>query len=383
MLRKDSIKTINVLIPDGGDWETVKILRCLNRGPVKAHILSQSRAAFARFSRLCISCHCYKSDDENQRLQTLIKIVRDLAIDVVLPVTEKGTEFVVRNHSAVSEVTNLPLLPRYDKLNLAGEKWEFYCYIKKLDLPVASTVLISKLGKSSELDILKYPALLKPTKSSGGHGIIKMNSCADIDKWFDRWTASTNSKKYILQDYIPGIDYCLSVICKKGEILAYTLQKDLESVSGYFGPQRVMEFVQDEKILALGGRLMSAMEWEGIACIDFRIDERDNEPKLIEVNPRFGQAVLGSLLAGVNFPLIACLDAVGESCPTTEYRNIKYAHPQAYMKTLIRRVCGRNPCVPVHYKQSGLYFALGDPLPEMVDIFRKFKSRFGGKNAKT
>ena len=47
---------------------------------------------------------------------------------------------------------------------------------------------------------------------------------------------------------------------------------------------------------------MQALKWSGIVNIDFIYDENDKQAKILEVNPRYWQSLLGSLFAGVNFP---------------------------------------------------------------------------------
>jgi len=187
--------------------------------------------------------------------------------------------------------------------------------------------------------------------------------------------------KYILQSYIPGIDLCLQVFCKDGKIIAYTLQKSLLNKNNHYGPQKIMEFIKDGEVLDLGQRLVSAMHWDGIACIDLRIDTRDGTNKILEINPRFGQAVLGSLVAGVNFPFIACLDALNMEYHN-QYRTISYAHPIAAGKNLLTRFTGKGTGVRIRLIESGLRFACSDPLPETFDVlgrsakwFKQFVSR--------
>src|SRR2546428_697479 len=49
---------------------------------------------------------------------------------------------------------------------------------------------------------------------------------------------------------------------------------------------------------------MQALKWSGIVNIDFIYDENDKQAKILEVNPRYWQSLLGSLFAGVNFPYL-------------------------------------------------------------------------------
>jgi predicted ATP-grasp superfamily ATP-dependent carboligase len=368
------LRSISVLIPDGETWDAVKILRCLNSTPgIATHILSRTHLPLARFSRHCAGYHYHGGYNEEDWIHAIKSLVLKLHIGVVLPVTEKGVELMVRNRTVISEIAALPSLPGLESLKTVQDKWSLYCFAKKRGFPVVPSVLVSNNGEiipdPHVLDTFKYPAILKPTSLGGGQGIVKVNGRDDLCRaWEDK--RIIKGCKYMLQSYIPGVDLCLGVFCKGGEILAYTLQRSLSSPDNYFGPQRTMRFVNDEKILDIGKRFVSVLGWDGIAFIDVRIDERDQTAKIIEVNPRYGQAILGCLVAGINFPLIACLDAMHLGHPHKEYKTVGYTHPKPTLKILMSRLIKRKMSPSFRWQESGLRFAFSDPLPEAVDVIR-------------
>ena len=53
---------------------------------------------------------------------------------------------------------------------------------------------------------------------------------------------------------------------------------------------------------AFSERLLGALDWHGIAEVEFRLDARDNVPKLMEINPRFWGSLCVAIKAGVDFP---------------------------------------------------------------------------------
>jgi predicted ATP-grasp superfamily ATP-dependent carboligase len=52
--------------------------------------------------------------------------------------------------------------------------------------------------------------------------------------------------------------------------------------------------------------------WQGPADAELKIDERDGEAKVIEINPRFSGAIHFPIACGVNMPLLFCRAALGE-----------------------------------------------------------------------
>ena len=96
----------------------------------------------------------------------------------------------------------------------------------------------------------------------------------------------------LVQEYIPN----------GGELGVYTLfdnqsvpralsvQRRLRSYPVSGGPSTLRETIRnDASRLAtdIAFRLLTKMQWTGVAMVEFRIDARDGMPKLMEVNPRF------------------------------------------------------------------------------------------------
>ena len=51
-------------------------------------------------------------------------------------------------------------------------------------------------------------------------------------------------------------------------------------------------------------RLLSALRWHGVAMVEFKADNRDGRPKLMEINGRFWGSLQLAIDAGVDFPAI-------------------------------------------------------------------------------
>jgi predicted ATP-grasp superfamily ATP-dependent carboligase len=368
------INSLSVLIPDGETWDAVKVMRCLKHvSGTTVHVLAKTRLPLARLSRYCSSYHCHTSENDEDWIRVIRSIVRNLRIDVVLPVTERGVEFVARNRSAIAEFVAVPPLADFELVMMAQDKWSFHRFATQNGFPVPASVLIGKAGDTSiaslNLDSIKYPALFKPTLLDGGFGIVKVEKHSDLAyTWNDKHIIK--GYQYILQEYLPGTVVCLAIYSRDGEIVAYTLWKTLLT-------NRRRLYYYDQNLLDLSKRLISAMGWSGIANIDFLINPDDGVINILDFNPRFGQSLLGSLVAGVNFPLLACSGAMGMEYPNMQQQEaIKYAHPATQSKILMCQLIGRQQPVKIKWRHGSLQFAVRDPLPELVDIFQGVVKQF-------
>ena len=377
-----NFQSISVLIPDGYDMlGIVKVLRCLGHDPrPKVHVLSKAHLSLARFSRYCKHLHHHSSKNDDEWIEAIKAITRQRKIDVVLPVTLRGVQLISQRREAISKVSAIPPIPQYELIELARNKWWLYQFAKQNGLPVVPSVFIGKAGESisvsPDIDSIEYPALLKPASQRGGSGIVKVDSYSDLENaWKDE--RIIKGSEYILQNYISGFDISFSVFCQSGKVIAYTLWKELLPSKEPFHVPRLVEYTEDEHAVDVGRRLVSAIGWNGVADIDLIFDKRDQTVKILEINPRFWQSLLGSLAAGVNFPLMACLTAVGADCPEMKQtRPIKYARPSASFHMLLSRLLGRKLAEGYRIRDSAIRFILSDPLPELVYTLRKLTRRF-------
>ncbi len=377
-----NIQSVTVLIPDDDNsLQIVRALRCLGQDPrFTAHVLSNVHSPLSRFSRYCKRLHHHSSKNDDEWIEAIESIVRCREIDVVLPVTLKGVQLISKSRDAISRVSTVPPIPHYEQIELVRNKWSLYQFARQNGLPAVPSVFIGKGGEpfsdSTDLGSIEYPALLKPTQQRGGFGIVKVESFSDLETaWRNK--RIIKGSEYILQNYVPGFDVSFSAFCQSGEVRAYTLWKEVLPSKKPFGMPSLVEYTEDEQAVDVGRRLVSAVGWNGVADIDLIFDKRDKMVKILEFNPRYWESLLGSLAAGVNFPLLACLTAIGAECPEMKQnRPAKYAPPSASVHMLLSRLLGRKAAKGYSLRNSAIPFIMSDPLPELVFTLRKFSRRF-------
>jgi predicted ATP-grasp superfamily ATP-dependent carboligase len=371
-------RSFSVLILDGGDYGMLKILRCLGQAKqVTSHILSRDQRPLAKYSRYCRKYHYNQSHNDVEWIKLTKDLVAQYKIDILLPTTNESIEFTARNYDNLKEVALIPPTPNLEQLKITKDKWSFYCFVKEHSLPAPQTIFFADEEKITcepgAFNSVEFPVLLKPTKEMGGRGIVKIDSFSDLYNVIEQKKTLQSGQQYVVQNYIAGEDLCLGAFCRRGKILSYVLQKDLLSLNNSYGHQKVMEYVHNDQAIEVGRRLISVLDWNGLAFIDFRIDKRDNSVKLLEVNPRLGRAFMGALSAGVNFPLNLCFSALDLNISDKQHESVRYAHPSAYLKLLMARIMRKPVPVKVSWLESGLRYSINDPLPEVFEAVRKLK----------
>ncbi len=234
-------------------------------------------------------------------LDEVIRIIQNRGIDIICPASEEGFKFVSKYRDKLSKFCRVVALPSDEVLHTAFDKWKLYLFLKKHNIPTPETVIVKGVEQISQLN---YPVLLKPINGSGGKNIQKFDSST---KEIFQFILNYPSDAYIVQNYIHGYDMGCSVLCRDGQILAYTIQQQL-GVTGGFAPKiDKLKFVHDSAVIDIVTKTMNALKWSGIANIDLRYNSNTGQIYVLEINPRFWQSLMGSLSIGVNFPYLLCL----------------------------------------------------------------------------
>jgi len=117
---------------------------------------------------------------------------------------------------------------------------------------------------------------------------------------------------------------------------------------------------------------MKLLRWSGVAHIDLRYDRQADEIKVIEINARYWGSLLGSLHAGINFPLLAVKTAKGEAFEQKEYSLNRYFMGKSPLKKLWQTAWG--PAKErVRLRDTSLYYTLRDPLPVLFEMVARIK----------
>lgn len=155
-----------------------------------------------------------------------------------------------------------------------------------------------------------FPLIAKPAYGVGGRGVQRIETPTALASLIDGAPGSPD--ELLLQTYSPGQDYCLSVLFDRGTLKASAAYRNLSQFPRGAGAGVFRETVAAEPFLPGATTLFSAINWSGVAEIDFRWDGLQT-PQLIEVNPRFWAGLFHTVESGVDFPwLLYELTASGD-----------------------------------------------------------------------
>jgi predicted ATP-grasp superfamily ATP-dependent carboligase len=296
---------------------------------------------------------------------------------VVLPIDEPTIQLLSRNGKSVLDIATISPIPELKSFLIAKNKWLLAQWLKKSTISCPPTLLFENTTDFyTKLNGMSFPVLLKPTESAGGIGIVRFETPASLKDYAEKQLIT---EEYIVQSFIEGHSIDCNVLCLEGEIIAHTIQKTfLKGVTPY-SPDRGIRFFKDKATLDLVKQITSTLKWTGVVHFDLYYNHHKKEITVLEMNPRFWGSLLGSLVAGVNFPLLCCLCAIRSPIPKIDYKEVTYINGKPPLDLLAKSIM-KGFFLRKDREQFVLPFLLNDPLPNVTihleSLYRKLKKIF-------
>lgn len=372
-------RPFSVLIPDGESGLALNVIQCLGKVEYATiFVLSNTPITRIRYSRYAKYFFSYQ-EEKMGKLDAIKDLLNKNKIDIVLPIDESTIRLISEHSNEISQLTSIAPCPKTDIFDIVINKWLFSIWLKKNNIPSPRTILLPANNNFKEpISKLSFPVLIKPARGDGGKGIKYIKDATTLSNYSKK---NPNSQDYILQEFINGYNIDCSVLCQNGNILAYTIQKGINQDSLDFKYSAHIDFMHHEPTLALVKDIIHKLTWSGVAHLDLRYDEENNQIKIIEINPRYWGTLMGSLYAGVNFPYLSCLAGLNISVAKETFQPIRFmmATPETIIRVLRLGILQINR-KSKFYDYSNLKDIIKDPLTFIFILFTttfsKIKSFF-------
>lgn len=184
----------------------------------------------------------------------------------------------------------------------------------------------------------------------------------------------------MIQEFIPqGGAYGVSMLFNHGEPRAIFTHKRLREYPNSGGPSTLRESISFPEVEGYATTLLKALDWHGVAMVEFRVDPRDGRPKLMEINPRFWGSLPLAIYSGVDFPYLLYKMAIdGDVEPVFEYKTgvkVRWLLPGDILWFL--GASNKLKALPAFLKFRGMGYdvlSLSDPMPALGTILEGLKS---------
>lgn len=288
-----------ILVTDTQLRQSIAIIRSFGKRGIPVVAADSEIVSTGFFSRYVSKRIVYPDPEINEQgfIAKILQTAQKYKVQMIIPVRDKSLKAIVKHKSLFLEHNIIIPTANYDLISNMQNKAKTLALAKKIGLDIPKTY------ESADIcNIGEFPILLKPLESSGGRGIKLCKNKKELEL-----NLKEKNDYFFAQEVLPvgGKEIGYYALCdKNSNIVAYTVQERIRSYPISGGPSTFRKTIHNEDIAKLGEKLLKSLKWQGVAMVEFKIDNRDNKPKLIEVNPRFWGSLALSISAGVDFPYL-------------------------------------------------------------------------------
>jgi predicted ATP-grasp superfamily ATP-dependent carboligase len=309
----------------GGDFHGLGIVRSLGRRGIPVCVIDDeySIGRFSRYTTFAETAPSIRREAETVDFLLEIAKRRNLKGWVLFPTRDEIVAAVARHRSALTEWYRVPT-PEWDCIKWAWNKWNTYCLAEKIRIPIPRTWAPRSVEELDEIPA-EFPLGIKPAVKEDFFYATKAkawraNNRDELRALFEKASRHVAGNEVLVQEIIPGggsNQFSSCVFVKDGLAIGRMAAKRWRQHPPEFG--RAATFVETVDCPQLEEptlRFLRAIGYYGLAEVEYKLDPRDGQYKLLDVNARtWGFHCLGPS-AGVDFSYLLFADQLGQRVET-------------------------------------------------------------------
>jgi predicted ATP-grasp superfamily ATP-dependent carboligase len=366
----------------GGDYQGLGIARSLGRRGFPVLIIDDEHS-IARYSRYVK--HFVRVEnlrDEQETAKAILDIGQRLKLQgwVLYPTRDETVAAFSLNRESLSKFFRVPT-PAWNITEWGWDKRKTYELAHKLGIQTPKTWFPLSAADLEQIDG-KFPLVIKPAIKE--HFIYETkvkawsaDNRSELAGFFEKAASFVPPGETMIQDLIPGGSEQLFGYCaffKNGSALGSMVTQYKRQHPPLFGRScTLVETVERPDVEMLGNKFLKAMDYYGLVEMEFKLDPRDGQFKLLDVNARtWGYHALGAA-AGVDFSSMLFEDQIGRPVSAARARpGVSWIRLATDFPVGILSVLRRQSSPWAYLKSVTTFdvesvFSFNDPLPSVVE----------------
>ncbi|HUU85303.1 MAG TPA: ATP-grasp domain-containing protein [Phycisphaerae bacterium] len=309
-----------VIVTYGRGWNSLATVRSLGRRGIEVYCGEEAPFAPCFFSKYCRGHFQYPSPsrEPDAFVDFMAEKVKELAPDgdepyVLMPI-HKETFVLAEHRERFEPHIKLPVTT-IENIRLTDDKGSLARLAEQHGIRIPRTWQFHAVDELyRRVPDLPMPVFVKVRKGAAGVGLKKVNTPEELVTTFREFVDGfgLQPEQYpLVQEFVAGEDYCVTTLFNQGTCVASMTYHNIRSFPRGTGAGALRETVPHAEAEEAAVKLLSPLNWHGIAQVDFRIP-KGGPPYLIEVNPRFFGGLAQCIAANVDYPYLLYQIAIGE-----------------------------------------------------------------------
>lgn len=325
-MKESQAKKHSVLVLDGDHKNTLAIVRHLGKTKqYEIDVVFSRKMSLCYFSKYVSQKHIISHPKQNPAgyVDDIVKILERKQYLVVIPVSYISYKLCSKGRESILKHSHITITSP-ENIDIASNKAKTYRLAEELGIPYP------QIYNPEQVDIedleVSYPCVIKSPLELGNSVIDYAHSREELISKYKKMCADHdfNDNKPIVQKYIVGEGAGLFVYYKNGKCQNYFMHKRIREYPPSGGPSVVAEAYYNEQILKDGTRMLDELQWEGVAMVEFKKDNKTGIYNLMEINAKFWGSLDLALVCGANFPQLLINDALGKEIQKWNYKQKRF-----------------------------------------------------------
>ena len=291
---------MRILVTDGDARAALAVTRALGRQGHEVWVGAPREPSLAQTSRYCARRIVYPDPvrDPAAFLDALAQAAAAGGVELLLPVTEITTLAVTGARDRFEPACQAPFAPA-SAIDAASNKAALLARAERLGVPIPRTTVIAAPDAPIDPGVA-FPVVVKPHRSrvwtADGWVSGTVSHAADRAA-LERDLAGRPRALFplLLQERIVGPGVGVFACYDRGRPVALFSHRRLREKPPEGGVSVLCESTPVPPVAGeLAQRLLGDLDWHGVAMVEFKQDDRDGTPRLMEING----TVLGLAAAG-------------------------------------------------------------------------------------
>jgi len=314
----------------GGDHPGLAIARSLGRRKIPVYVLDD-QLAISKYSRYTTRVERVKDlRDPQKTVDSVLDVGHRFGLKgwVLFPTRDETVMAFSVHRDRLAEWFRVTT-PAWDCIRHVWDKNNTYILAQQLGIPVPGTWTVRSAeelpGLYSRLPLAIKPAVKEHFFYATGAKAWRADTPEQLHALFEAAARSIELKEVMLQEIIPGdgasqVSYC--AFFRDGHAHSTLTARRLRQHPREFGRAATyVETADVPEIAELSERFLRAIDFYGLAEVEYKRDPRDGQYKLLDVNARaWGFHGLGQV-AGVDFPYLLYADQLGRTSEKCQGRS--------------------------------------------------------------
>ena len=305
----------------GAGTQALAIVKSLHKSGNRLIFLVSETGNYSDVSRYVnkriVSSFAVTSEDY---LLLVKKTIQEEHIEVIIPMGDSVAEFLSLNKEELGKLAHFKM-PSYENFMKGYDKNQLMSLCRDKGYPHPLTIDLSLVDytDNERFKDFPFPGLLKPNCTTGGRGMVLINSYDELVKIYP-----TNKKTFgecHLQQFIRegGSQVKLQLyVNEKGELLNHSVMHKVRWYPIKGGASCCSVSIENEKMVKICHKILQDIHWVGFADFDTIGNPDTGELLIMEINPRLPACIGAAVNAGIDWGQIILDDYLNR--PQKQYK---------------------------------------------------------------